>query len=110
MTRDRTPVERVEAALEYLAESAEPYAEAKGRRVWLEHKLKTFKATAFLANEGNNAEREAQAYRSGDYQSATDELKEAVVTEEKIRALRVAAEARIEIFRTLEASKRAANV
>lgn len=102
--------DQVESALGYLAESAKPYAESRGLRIWLEAKLKTYKSAAFLQNEGSVAEREARAYVSPEYQTATDALKDAVVTEEKIRALRVAAEARIEVWRSLESSRRAANV
>jgi hypothetical protein len=100
----------VEDALVYLAESAKDYAEARGLRIWLEAKLKTYKSAAFLQNEGSVAEREARAYVSPEYQNATDALKDAVVTEEKIRALRVAAEARVSVWRTLEATKRSENV
>lgn len=110
MTTDFLSDDRIEAALMFLANSAKDYAEAKGRRVWLEHRMKTVKAQVLLANEGTNVEREARAHASMEYQSATDEMKDAVVAEEKLRALREAADAKIQIFRTLEASKRVANV
>ena len=102
--------DRIEAALLFLANSAKDYAEAKGQRVWLEHRMKTVKAQVLLANEGTVSEREARAYASDEFKGATDEMKDAVVKEETLRALRVAAEAKIDVFRTLEASKRASNV
>lgn len=101
---------RVEKALEFLTDSAQQLAEARGRRMWLEHRLKIVRAEVLLANEGSVAEREARAYVSDTYRSATDEMQEAVVTEEKLRALRVAAEALVEVWRSLESSRRAANV
>ena len=102
--------ERIEKALEFLTHSAKDYAEAKGLRVWLEHKIKTHKSAAFLANEGSVAEREARAYVSDEYRSATDALRDAIVDEEKLRALRVAAEAKIEVWRSTQANLRAANI
>lgn len=110
MTDDFLSDDRIEAALRFLANSAQEYAEAKGLRVMLEHRLKTVKAQVLLANEGTNVEREARAYASKEYQSATDALKDAVVSEEKLRALRVAAEAKIEVWRSTQANLRAANV
>ena len=103
--------ERIEKALEFLTNSAKEYAEARGMRVWLEHRLKTEKSAAFLSvGEGAMAEREARAYVSEGYRSATDALKDAIVLEERLRALRVAAEAKIEVWRSTQANMRAANV
>ena len=110
MSADFLSDERIEAALQFLANSAKDYAEAKGRRVWLEHRMKTVKAQVLLANEGTNVEREARAHASEEYRSATDEMKDAVVKEETLRALRVAAEAKIEVWRSTQANLRAANV
>lgn len=103
-------IEEVERALKYLAESAKGYAEAKGRRVWLEEKRKIIKAQAFSLAEGTKDERESTAYQTGDYKQCIDDLRDAVTAEETMRAYRVAAEARIEVWRSLESSRRAANV
>lgn len=100
----------VEKALDYLAKSAKEYAEAKGRRVWLEEKRKVIKAHAFSLAVGTIGERESTAYQSGEYKQCIDDLRDAVVAEETMRAYRVAAEARIEVWRSLESSRRAANV
>ena len=108
--RSRLDQEGVEAALAYLAESAKEYAEAKGRRVWLEEKRKVIKAQEFSAADGTVAERESVAYTSMDYRQCVDDLRDAVIAEETARAYRVAAEARIEVWRSLESSRRAANV
>ena len=111
MTRDaKLTREGVEDALIYLAESAKEYAEAKGRRVWLEERRKIVKAQAFSLAEGTMAEREALAYQGADYQKCVDELREAVAAEETMRAYRAAAECRVEVWRSLESSRRAANV
>lgn len=102
--------DEVEKALDYLATSAKGYAEAKGRRVWLEERRKIVKAAAFSQAEGTAGERESTAYTSGDYKQCVDDLRDAVVAEETARAWRVAAEAKIEVWRSLESSRRAANV
>lgn len=101
---------QVENALHFLSTSAQDYANAKGERIFLEEQRKVVKATIFGMVDGGVAEREAFAYRHADYQKLLQELRSAVVSEELLRAKRAAAEARIEVFRTLEASKRAANL
>lgn len=103
----------VERALDYLATSAKEYAEAKGRRVWLEGRLSVVKASeqADARAQGlNGTDSEVHARKSDAYQKCLDELRDAVTAEETMRAYRIAAEARIEVFRTLEATKRSANV
>lgn len=100
----------VEAALDYLAKSAKTYAEAKGRRVYLEEKRKIVKAAGFSQSEGTAGERESTAYLSGDYKQCIEDLRDAVIAEETMRAYRIAAEARVEVWRSLESSRRAANV
>lgn len=114
MTRDaKLTREGVEDALVYLAESAKEYAEAKGRRVWLEGRLQVVKAGQFAVARSTGksaADSEGEARGSAAYQECLDELRDAVTAEETMRAYRVAAEARIEVFRTLESSRRAANV
>ena len=100
----------VEKALDYLAKSAKEYAEAKGRRVWLEERRKIVKAAGFSEAEGTAGERESAAYLAGDYKQCIDDLRDAVVAEETMRAYRVAAEARVEVWRSLESSRRAANI
>lgn len=103
--------EQVESALTYLAESAKDYAEAKGLRVWLEEKRKVVKATVFSASpQGTVAEREAWAYQQTEYTKLIEDLRGAVVAEETLRAYRGAAEARIEVWRSQEATRRSANV
>jgi hypothetical protein len=110
MTADFMSDERIEKALGFLTDSAKPYADAKGRRIWLEEKRKVVKAQLFQAATGNNVERESAAYTSAPYITLLDELREAVCDEERLRALRIAAEAKIEVWRSMESSRRAANV
>lgn len=103
--------DQVGSALTYLAETAVDWAQAKGRRVWLEEKRKVIKAQLFAsAPDGTIQSRESWAYAHKDYADHLSELREAVEAEETLRAYRAAAEARIEVWRSLESSRRAANV
>ena len=77
MTSDFLSDDRIEAALVFLASSAKEYAEAKGLRVWLEHRMKTVKAEVLLANEGTNVERAREILKAAHkelptIESATD--------------------------------------
>lgn len=102
--------EQVEKALDYLRDTAEDLAQWRSRRVWLEEKKKTIRSHAFLGAEGTVAEREAKARTDEEYLKALDDEREAVHEETLIRARRDAAEAKIEAWRSMEASKRASNV
>lgn len=107
------PINRdtVESAVHYLAETAEDYAKAKGRRVYLDEHRKSVKSALILqAPEGPVAMREAWAYNHADYRKIVSDIEDAVVTEETLRAFRNGAEARICVWRTLEATKRAENI
>lgn len=103
--------DEVEKAVIYLAESAKEYAQAVGHRVWLEEKRKIVKASLYSQQEGRTAtDRENAAYAHPDYQSLIDTLRMAVEDEQILRAYRSAAETRIEVWRSQESSRRAANV
>jgi hypothetical protein len=108
----RIDEESVERAVHYLAESAEEYARAKGRRVWLTEARKSLKAKLMLEADTSMSipMREAYAYDALEYREHLEKLQDAIATEELLRAYRVAAEARIEVWRTLQANLRAANV
>lgn len=98
-------------ALTYLAESAKVWSEARGLRVFLEESLRTVKAGVMLESARTTvAEREADGYSSQAYKDHLKKLRDAVQNEELIKAYRIAAEARIEVWRTMESSRRAANV
>lgn len=103
--------DQVEAAVIYLAESAKEYAQACGRRYYMEEKRKSVKATFFNASQRKTAaERENEAYAHPDYLALLESIREAVEDEVLLRALRAGAEARIEVWRSQESSRRAANV
>lgn len=85
-----------------------PVAEAKVRLASAEIACKRARARVFLTATGNNEERKAQAEVHEDTAVADIEYVEAIREFEALRAKRQRAELVIELFRTLEASRRRA--
>jgi len=95
------------AAVDYIIKHSQEYATAKANVVYLEQFRKTQKAICFQSSlRSTMAEKEADAYAHKDYIVVLDGLKEAVETAEKLRWMLVAAQARIDIWRSQEASNR----
>lgn len=97
-------------ALDYLRDSAPAYAKAKSDRVYLEAFCKSKKALlmrdAELAGHKSATAQEREAYAHPEYMQLLEGLRAAVETEEFFRWRMVAAQARIETWRTLESSRR----
>lgn len=94
-------------ALEQLWKLSGPYAQAKANRVYLDEYRKSLKAILMKASaEKTSAAQETEAYSHPDYVTHLKALQAAVEEEEKLRWRLVAAQAEIEIFRTMEASAR----
>lgn len=97
-------------ALDYLRDNAPAYAKAKSERIYLEEYRKTKKALcmreAELEGHKTAATQEREAYAHPEYLVVLEGLKAAVEEEEKFRWLIVAAQARIEVWRSLESSRR----
>lgn len=98
---------QVDAAMHYLAETDEPHAKAKSLAKGREHALKTIRAQAFLDAAGGVGEREQIAYASHAYRAAVDRYTEAVYELEILENKRLRAQLTIDLWRTLEASRRA---
>jgi hypothetical protein len=98
-------------ALDFMRDNALALAKAKAERVYLEEFRKTQKALIMKLAEGDGhkttAAQEREAYASGEYCSLLGSLKMAVETEEKLRWLMVAAQARVEVWRSIGANQRA---
>lgn len=96
-------------ALDFIRDNAVKYAQAKANVVYMTEFRKTMKAT--LMNEAYEAktqsEKEAYAYAHSKYKEHLLALKDAVAECEALRWLMVAAEAKIEVWRSLESSARA---
>ena len=99
--------EQAERAVDWIRDNAQALAEARAQRVYLEEFRKSKKAILYQqAGEAPVAEREAYAYAHPDYMAVLDGLRAAVEQEERLRWLMVAAQARIETWRTQSANER----
>jgi|LakMenEpi03Aug12_release.lakeMendotaPanAssembly.Ray.scaffolds.fasta_scaffold574466_2 hypothetical protein len=100
--------ESVSRALHYLARTDEPYARAVAQKEASEARWKISRELAFLASEGTVAERQASAATSASAVQAMERYEEAVVQLELLKAKRKRAELVIDVWRSLEASRRRA--
>ena len=94
-------------AVNYILKHAPTYAKAKAERIYLEEFRKSKKAILFRESPDKTiAEREHWAYAHPDYQVLLKGIRDAVEIEEKLRWDMIAAQARIEIWRSQEATNR----
>jgi hypothetical protein len=95
-------------AVDFLLEHAEKYAKAKANRIQIEEFRKSKKALLMnqCSAETVNA-REQYAYSHSEYIQLIEGLKEAVEIEESLKWKMTAAQMRVEIWRSLEATSRA---
>lgn len=98
-------------SLDFIRDNAPTYAKAKSERVYLEEFRKTKKALLMRAAEEAGyktaALQEREAYADPGYLEVLEGLRAAVEEEERLRWLIVAAQAKIEAWRTIEANRRA---
>ena len=95
-------------AINFMIKNAEAYSQAKAQVVYLTEYRKTVKAIGFQRSLKNTmAEKEADAYTTDEYTSCVEGLKEAVAEAERLRWMLVAAQARVDCWRSMEASNRA---
>lgn len=97
--------------LDFLRDHAPFYAKAKAERVYLEEWRKSHKAMlmkeAECGGQKTTASQERDAYANAEYVQTLHALKAAVEQEETLRWRMVAAQAKIEAWRTLESTRRA---
>jgi len=98
-------------SLDFIRDNAPLYAKAKSDRIYLEEFRKSKKALlmreAEQAGHKTGAMQEREAYAHPGYLELLEGLRAAVEEEEKFRWLMVAAQAKIEAWRTIEANRRA---
>ena len=95
-------------AVDYVIDNASKLAQAKAQRVYLEEFRKSKKAILMGQSLAKSAvEREQYAYSHEDYLALLGGLKAAIEVEETVRWHMVAAQARIEIWRSTNANNRA---
>lgn len=101
----------VEQTLIFIRDTAKKYAKAKADRVYMEQFRKSKKAMLVedARTQGHKTvqERETYAYMHDDYMEVLMGLKEAVEKEEEYKFKLIAAQARLEVWRTMQANNRA---
>lgn len=104
MTDPRDP----NKAVDYIIQNAPKFAHARAKRVYLEEFRKSKKALLMKDSpESSAVAQERDAYAHPEYMELLQGLRAAVEDEETLRWHLVAAQARVEIWRTQEASNRA---
>lgn len=95
-------------AIDFIIENGRKFAQAKANRVHLDEFRKSKKA--LLMNQSTETTvnaREQFAYSHPEYIQVLEGIKQAVEVEEELRWMLVAAQARVEVWRSQEASNRA---
>jgi len=94
-------------AIQFLIDTSPLYAKAKADRMYLEEFRKSRKAQ-LMSQAGTEVlgKQETFAYAHKDYIEILEGIREAVEKEERFRYLMVAAQARIEVWRTEQYSAR----
>jgi hypothetical protein len=101
-------VKNPELAIEYIFKYGKKFGEAKANRIYMEEYRKSLKAIIMkrsLETSVNAQEREA--YSDPEYVQHLKALQESVQIEEELRWRLIAAQARIEVYRTQSANERA---
>ena len=100
--------EDVEKAVDFLINTSEKAAKYKAERIYLTEYRKSLKALLMKDNlDLPISAQEREAYASPVYISHLDSLRSAIERDEKQRFLRIAAEAKIEAWRSMSANIRA---
>ncbi len=95
-------------AVDYIIANSAKFAQAKAQRVYLEEFRKSKKALLMAQSAAKtSAEREQHAYGHEDYLALLGGIKAAVEVEEDLRWKLIAAQLRVEIWRTGSANARA---
>ena len=95
-------------SIDYMIKHSRAYAIAKAEVTYLTEFRKSKKAILFASAIGNTvADKENYAYSHPEYIKLLKDLEKAVVEAERLKWMLTAAQARIDIYRTQEASNRA---
>lgn len=97
---------QAEAANDFIRDKAGEYAQARANRIYLEQFRKSKKALLMNERDGPEHVRTSYAYAHADYLGVLAGLKAAVEVEEELRWKMIAAQAKIEIWRTQQANQR----
>ena len=94
-------------AIDYMIRHSAEYAQAKAQVTYLENFRKSKKAILYANAIGNTiADKDSYARSHPEYLELLEGLREAVEEAERLRWMLIAAQARIDVYRTQEASNR----
>jgi hypothetical protein len=94
-------------AVDFILENSRKFAGAKAQRVYLEEYRKSLKAILMKKSfEETIGAQEREAYAHPEYRELLEGLRAAIETEETLRWDLIAAQARIDVWRSQEASNR----
>ncbi len=97
----------IERALDWMRDNATPFAQAKANRIYMENYLKTIEAELCSDKAGESVKAQDTYARSHSrYIAQLQAIKEAVTEEETLRWLMVAAQAKVEVWRSQQANQR----
>jgi hypothetical protein len=95
-------------ALDYIRDNAKAYAQAKANVTYMMEYRKSLKAILMReCLDKTESAKESYAYANHQYQAHLQLLKQAVEIAEHLRWWMIAAEAKIEVWRSIEATNRA---
>lgn len=93
--------------LEFIQANAGKLARAKAERIYIEESLRSTKSLQMQQHAGLPVSaQEREAYASDEYRTALEGLKAAVEAEESLRWMMIAAQAKVEVWRTMSANDR----
>ena len=94
-------------AVDYIITNARKFAKAKAERIYLEEYRKSLKSILMKRSlEESLGAQEREAYAHEEYKALLCGLREAIEVEEKLRWDLIAAQARVEIWRSEQANLR----
>jgi len=94
-------------AVDHIIKNASKFAKAKAERIYLEEYRKSLKAILMKRSlESAIGAQEREAYADPEYLNLLTGLKEAVEVEESLRWELIAAQARVDVWRTQQANNR----
>jgi hypothetical protein len=108
MTSSFISDDEIDKALDFLRDNARDAAQARADRIYVEEYRKTLKATLMKEHGGSSAAlQERDAYADQRYVQHLEAIRDAVKVDEFHRFMRIAAEAKIEAWRTQSSNSRA---
>ncbi len=103
--------DEIERAINYLVDSSKDFAKWKSRMKYLESHRKSVRSSEVLKASGKTISENAHRGESSEaYNNTLKEYEEAVYEYTLLEAYRNAAEAKIEAWRTIQASNRRGNI